>query len=84
MELAQLPWLGRRLAVVDSTDPTLVGCAGLVTDETRHTILIDEDGKERRLAKAAIHFTIEGSEAVLNGRGLQHRPEDRVNLRGGW
>ena len=35
-----LPWLSRNLEVIDSTDPTLIGISGVVTDETKRTIVI--------------------------------------------
>lgn len=37
-----LPWLGRRLTVVDSPDSSLVGRTGRVIDETMRTVAIDE------------------------------------------
>ena len=53
-----LPWLGRQLTVVESTDSSLLGRSGLVVDETMRTVAIDEVGSENRitLAKAAIKF----------------------------
>lgn len=83
MSLAHRPWLGSTLRVTASSDPTLVGREGLVIDETRNTVVIHENGAERRLAKSVIEFTFDSGSEVLTGRDLLHRPEDRVNLRGG-
>tara|TARA_A100001037_G_C14933711_1_gene537202 strand:+ start:243 stop:455 length:213 start_codon:yes stop_codon:yes gene_type:complete len=63
--------------VVESSDPTLVGRRGVVLDESRNTIMIQESDKVTTLAKDVIRFTIDGSEPVVGSMVCQ-RPEDRV------
>ncbi|MDP6640234.1 MAG: ribonuclease P protein subunit [Candidatus Poseidoniaceae archaeon] len=78
-----LPWLGRQLTVVESTDSSLLGRSGLVVDETMRTVAIDEVGSENRitLAKAAIKFLLDDEEFVIDGGQMEIRPEDRINRR---
>jgi RNase P/RNase MRP subunit p29 len=78
-----LPWLGRQLTVVESTDSSLLGRSGLVVDETMRTVAIDEVGSENRitLAKAAIKFQLDDEEFVIDGGQMEIRPEDRINRR---
>ena len=70
-------WLSRRLTVVSSTDPTLVGRTGIVVDESRNMVTIANEGGSSLLAKNTIEFTIDDSGPVM-GNMVCQRPEDRV------
>ena len=72
-------WIGQRLTVVGSTDPTLIGRSGNVIDETQKTVTILENGQERLLGKASIEFTLNDGTTVLPGASLRQRPEDRMS-----
>jgi RNase P/RNase MRP subunit p29 len=90
-----LPWLGRRLTVVDSPDSSLVGRTGRVIDETMRTVAIDEsfptpassdspsttDYRKVVFGKAAIKFQLDDEKFVIDGSKMQFRPEDRINRR---
>ena len=82
-----LPWLGRRLTVVDSPDSSLVGRSGCVIDETMRTISIKEatpatqDYHKVVFGKASIKFQLDDEEIVIDGSKMQIRPEDRINRR---
>ena len=78
-DIIHMPWLARRLSVVDSTDPTLIGVCGIVQDETRRTIRVMTDNGPLTLAKDVIHFTIDDEE--IDGTIVTQRPEDRINRR---
>ena len=73
-DLIHMPWLARRLTVLDSTDSTLIGVSGTVQDETRRTIRVMTENGPLTLAKDVIRFTIDG--AIVT-----QRPEDRINRR---
>ena len=75
-QMINLPWLSRKLEVIDSTDPTLIGISGLVMDETKRTIIIQTSNKEITMAKDTIRFTIEEEE--INGSNVGQRPEKRI------
>ena len=78
-QMINLPWLSRKLEVTDSTDPTLIGISGVVTDETKRTIVIRAGNKEITMAKDTIRFTIEEEE--INGPMVGQRPEERIGKR---
>jgi len=72
-------WLGKTLNVVHSNDETLVSKQGLVIDETKKTITIQEDGRLVKLGKSSIKFTISDSDVVINGALVGQRPENRTH-----
>ncbi|MBJ36120.1 MAG: ribonuclease P [Euryarchaeota archaeon] len=80
MSAMHMPWLSRKITVVESLDPTLVGLTGTVLDETRRTIRVLTDNGRVRLAKNVITFRIDSGE-VIEGSSVTQRPEDRINRR---
>ena len=78
-QMINLPWLSRKLEVIDSTDPTLIGISGVVMDETKRTIIIQTSNNEITMAKDPIRFTIEEEE--INGSTVGQRPEERIGKR---
>lgn len=81
MDARNMPLLGHDLNVVSSSDPTLVGRNGVVVAETMRTIVIEQQGRRSRLAKDVIRFTIDDSDAVIDGSQIGQRPEDRIHRR---
>jgi RNase P/RNase MRP subunit p29 len=78
-DLIHMPWLARRLTVIESTDPTLIGVSGTVQDETSRTIRVMTENGPLTLAKDVIRFTIGDEE--IDGAIVTQRPEDRINRR---
>ena len=72
-------WLGKTLNVIHSNDSTLVSKQGLVVDETKKTITIQEDGRLVKLGKSSIKFTISDSDVVIDGALVGQRPENRTH-----
>ncbi|TLZ60653.1 MAG: ribonuclease P protein component 1 [Methanobacteriota archaeon] len=79
MNLRKHELIGRSVAVVQSTDPSLVGIRGFVIDETRNTLLVEAAGREKRVPKhgARFWFDVQGGVEV-DGDEILFRPEDRV------
>tara|TARA_B100001113_G_C20708734_1_gene448417 strand:+ start:202 stop:456 length:255 start_codon:yes stop_codon:yes gene_type:complete len=75
-QIINLPWLSRTIEVTESSDPTLVGISGMVLDETKRTIVVNNGSKEVTLAKDTIRFTIEEEE--IDGSIVGQRPEERI------
>ena len=75
-QIINLPWLSRNSEVTESSDPTLVGISGMVLDETKRTIVVNNGSKEVTLAKDTIKFTIEEEE--IDGSIVGQRPEERI------
>lgn len=80
--LARHEWIGLEVHVEAATDPTLVGAAGRVVDETQGTLTIEKaGGREVRVPKAGTRasFALPGGEAVaLDLTHLAYRPQDRT------
>ena len=72
-------WLGKTLNVVHSNDSTLLSKQGIVIDETKKTITIQEDGRLVKLGKSSIKFTISDSDVVIDGALVGQRPENRTH-----
>ena len=83
MEHAEIhmPWLGRRLEVVTSSDPSFIGCSGVVLEETQRTLVVQSEHKVVTLPKCEIQFRFKDGESVINGRDVQQRSEDRIHRR---
>ena len=81
MNTRNVPWLGRSINVVSSSDPTLVGNNGIVVDETMRTIKIQRGEQQLVMAKDVIKFTIDEGEDVIDGSLVKQRPEDRIHRR---
>jgi len=75
-QIINLPWLSRKIEVTESSDPTLVGISGMVLDETKRTIVVNNGSKEVTFAKDTIRFTIEDEE--IDGSIVGQRPEERI------
>lgn len=72
--------IGLNIEVVDSKNKSLVGLKGKVVNETKNTIVIEYDGKEKTLlkdqVKLLIHFQKE--KVVAEGKLFLGRPEERI------
>ena len=79
MEIYNTTWIGTTLNVVESTDPTLVGRSGIVLDETKNTLVLIEGDAQVTLGKAAITFTLDDSDVIIQGALVGQRPEDRTH-----
>lgn len=79
MEIYNTTWIGTTLNVVESNDPTLLGRSGIVLDETKNTLVLLDGDAHVTLGKAAITFTIDNSDVVIQGAFVGQRPEDRTH-----
>ncbi|MBT5392307.1 MAG: hypothetical protein HOL22_08220 [Euryarchaeota archaeon] len=79
MEIYNTTWIGTTLNVVGSSDATLVGRSGIVLDETKNTLVLLDGDAQVTLGKAAITFTIDDSDVVIQGALVGQRPEDRTH-----
>ncbi len=73
--------IGLWVKVIDSTDKKRKGLNGMVVDETKNTLRIESDGKEKILPKkeCVFEFRLPDKDIVeVNGKKLCFRPEDRI------
>lgn len=74
--------IGLNVKIVESKNKENVGKEGVVVDETRNTIVIEEkNGKQKTLIKDQCYFSFElpsGERVRVEGSLLVGRPEDRI------
>jgi len=73
-------WIGLKVKVAKSPDPTFQGLEGVVRDETMNTFTIEANGKQRQVQKQKTTFRAElpTGNVEVDGSLLRFRPEDRV------
>jgi len=74
-------FLGLNAKVTKSSNPEYVGIVGKVIDETRNTLVILHEEKEKAIIKdvAVFHFTLpDGTVVEIDGKTIVGRPENRV------
>jgi len=72
--------IGKRVRIKECKDPSWVGREGRIVDETRNTFRIEENGKEKVIAKdiAVFEFKVGDRVYEIEGSRLRYRPEDRI------
>lgn len=72
--------IGLEVEVVAAKNRALEGIRGKIIDETRETIVVEEEGRLKRLMKSQITIKtkIRGEEILINGKILVGRPEERI------
>jgi ribonuclease P protein subunit POP4 len=76
-------WIGKRVHILAATNPTLVGLAGIVIDETKNLVVLETEKGIKRVPKKGTTFSIvlnEGSQ-VVSGDDILAAPEERIKLK---
>ena len=73
-------WIGLKVKIAKSTDPSLRGLEGVIRDETMNTFTIEANGKLRQVQKQKTTFRAQlpTENVEVDGSLLRFRPEDRV------
>ena len=73
-------WIGLKVKITKTTDPTLQGLGGIVRDETMNTLTIETNGKLRQVQKqkTTLRAELPTENVEVDGSRLRFRPEDRV------
>jgi len=79
-DIRRREFIGLEAEVVESTCDQYLGIKGRVVDESRNTLTIQQDGKDKMVPKDCCRFKLyEGSEAhTISGKDIKFRPEDRI------
>jgi len=83
-DFVQNEFIGLNAKVVKSTNPNYVGISGKVIDETRNTLVIRHENKDKVVVKnvTVFHLTMpDGTIVEVDGNIILGRPEDRVKKR---
>jgi RNase P/RNase MRP subunit p29 len=70
--------VGERVKVLNASDHTQVGVSGEVVLESANTIVIEDEGKMRRVPKNGTLLQLEGRREIVRGDELSGRLEDRL------
>lgn len=75
--------IGTTIKVVGSSNKSLLGISGKVVDETKNTIILEQDNKEKKLIKnqITIQLTYKNQKFQIDGRLIAVRPEDRLKIK---
>jgi ribonuclease P protein subunit POP4 len=74
-------FIGLNAKVTRSSNPEYVSVKGEVVDETRNTLVILHEEKEKKIIKdvAVFHFTLpDGTVVEIDGKSIVGRSENRV------
>ncbi len=83
-EILQDEFIGLETRVVESSNPSYVGKRGRVIDETRNTLVLLHNNKQKVIVKetSVFHFKLPDRTVVrIDGKAIIGRPEDRVKRR---
>jgi ribonuclease P protein subunit POP4 len=82
--IVQHEFIGLETAVVNSSNPAMVGISGRVINETRNTFAIKQDNKMKVIAKDTSIFDFiftDGTIVEIEGKVIMGRPESRLKKR---
>lgn len=74
-------FIGLNAKVAKSSNPEYIGVKGKVIDETRNTLVISHENREKTIVKdvTVFHFTLpDGTVVEIDGKAIVGRPENRV------
>lgn len=75
--------IGLILEVIDAKNKSLIGLKGKVVDETKNTITIEINNKEKKILKnqVTLKIPIDDQMYEVDGKLLVGRPENRLKKR---
>lgn len=75
--------IGLYIEVIKSKNKSNEGIKGKIIDETRNTIVVEQENNKKRLFKNNININvyIEDKIIPIDGRNLIGRPKERIKIR---
>ena len=76
--------IGLYVWIIESDNPRHIGIKGKIVDETKQTLIISQEERDKVIAKKGTIFKVwlpERTIVGVNGKYLIGRPEDRVKKR---
>tara|TARA_Y100000034_G_C6547671_1_gene236512 strand:+ start:107 stop:358 length:252 start_codon:yes stop_codon:yes gene_type:complete len=70
--------IGEKITIVKAANQSNESITGIVVDETKSTIKVEQEGKIKTLLKKNITFKIEKTGQVIDGKTIAKKPEDRL------
>jgi len=80
IDIVRSELIGLEVKVVDAKNKSLIGMRGLIVDETKNTISIENEKNIKKVIKSHVMLNIlfKGQVFQINGKILVGRPEDRL------
>ena len=72
--------IGLHAKIVGARNPANCKISGKIVDETQHTLVLEQAGKEKRIFKKCIELqlNLDGKQVKVCGADLEARPWDRI------
>ena len=71
-KLKLIDWIGKEVEVVDARNRSYIGIKGKVIDETKNLVIIERNGKVKKILKSGTKFKVDGQIV----EGIVARPWD--------
>ena len=72
-------FIGKKIKIVDATNPSNIGIEGEIIDETKNTFTIKTNKGNKKIIKS--NTTLEIDNLRINGKLLEKRPEERIKIK---
>ena len=78
--IAMFEFIGLYAEIINSSNKSLIGLKGKITDETKNTFTFEINGKEKKIMKnqVMLKISLNGKFIEIDGKDLVGRPEDRI------
>ncbi len=75
--------IGLKAKVLESKNKSCNDVQGVVVDETKNTITIKTNNKEKKMLKnvCVFEFEINNNKVVVNGKNIQKKPTERIKVK---
>ncbi|MHA1754781.1 MAG: ribonuclease P protein component 1 [Candidatus Odinarchaeia archaeon] len=72
--------IGKKIKIINSSDPSLIGLTGIIKDETRNMLMINVENRMVKIPKKIVQLKIEinGEKMEVNGIRILGRPDERL------
>jgi ribonuclease P protein subunit POP4 len=74
-------FIGNEITVIKSSCKSQVGMHGKIIDETKNTLFIETTRGSKKFVKSQITFIIGNDGAIIDGKEISKKPEERLKLR---
>lgn len=70
--------IGLDIEITKAKSNSLVGLIGKVVDETKNTIVIENNNKKKTILKSQVMILIKNKGVIIDGKDLVGRVEERI------
>jgi len=76
-------FIGLQAKIIESKNKTYNNVQGVVVDETKNTLIIKTEGKEKRILKnvCIFEFEVDNKKIVVDGKNIQKKSIERIKVK---